>query len=43
MRYPPRPEWKRFFNRLPRWILGLILVLLFGRFVILAVWHWLFS
>jgi cytoskeletal protein RodZ len=34
---------KRHFKRLPKWVVGLILLLLFGRFVIIAVWHWVFG
>ncbi len=43
MSYPPKTEWKQFFSKLPPWILLLILVLLFGRFVIIAVWHWIYG
>jgi hypothetical protein len=40
MKYPSREEFKSYFNRMPRWVILLILVLLFGRFVLIALWHW---
>lgn len=39
MKYPSRQEFKRYFKRIPRWVILLILVLLFGRFVLIALWH----
>ena len=36
-------EWKKHFRRFPKWILVLILILIFGRFVITAVFHWMFG
>ena len=35
MKYPPHRDFKRYFNRLPWWVIPLIIVLLFGRFVLL--------
>ena len=35
MKYPRRRDFKRFFKRLPIWALPLILLLLFGRFLLL--------
>jgi hypothetical protein len=43
VKYPSTHEWKKFFKRMPRWIIALIIVLLFGRFVLIAVWHWLYG
>ncbi len=40
MKYPSRQEFERYFKRIPRWVILLILVLLFGRFVLIALWHW---
>ena len=40
MKYPSREEFKSYFKRMPRWVILLILVLLFGRFVLIALWHW---
>lgn len=40
MKYPSRREVKSYFSRMPRWVILLILVLLFGRFVFIALWHW---
>ncbi|MGD9331077.1 MAG: hypothetical protein PVJ53_07180 [Desulfobacterales bacterium] len=39
-KYPSRQDFKSYFRRLPRWVIALILALLFGRFVIIALWHW---
>lgn len=36
MKYPSNQEFKAFLKRLPKWILWLILVMLFGRFIILG-------
>lgn len=38
MKYPSNEDFKVFFKRLPKWVIGLILLLLFGRFIILVVW-----
>ena len=40
MKYPSRQAFKSYFKRMPRWVILLILVLLFGRFVLIALWHW---
>ena len=40
MKYPSRQEFKAYFSRMPRWVILVILVLLFGRFVLIAIWHW---
>jgi hypothetical protein len=40
MKYPTTKDFQRFFERLPWWVIPLILVMLFGRFVILALFHW---
>ena len=40
MKYPSLEDFRRFFKRLPWWVIPLILVLLFGRFVIIALFHW---
>ena len=40
MKYPSRQEFQSYFKRIPRWAILLILVLLFGRFVLIALWHW---
>jgi hypothetical protein len=36
-----KDEWQRYFGQFPKWIVILILVMLFIRFVITAVFHWL--
>jgi hypothetical protein len=41
MKYPSGKQWAEFFRRLPVWIVVLIVVLLYGRLVMLALWHWL--
>jgi len=38
-----KDEWQQHFRRLPKWIVILILVMLSIRFVITAVFHWLFG
>lgn len=38
MKYPSNEDFKVFFKRLPKWVIGLILLLLFGRFIILVLW-----
>ncbi len=38
MRSPSRTTFQAFFKEMPAWALPLILVLLFGRFVYLALW-----
>jgi len=35
MKYPTRQDFQRYFKRLPWWVLPLILLLLFGRFLVL--------
>jgi hypothetical protein len=40
VKYPSRQDFKSYFKRMPRWVIPLILVLLFGRFVLVALWHW---
>ena len=35
MKYPSHRDFKRYFKRLPVWVIPLILLLLFGRFVLL--------
>jgi hypothetical protein len=40
MKYPSRQDFQRYFKRLPAWVIPLILLLLFGRLVILALFHW---
>jgi hypothetical protein len=40
VKYPSRQEFKSYFKRMPRWVILLILLLLFGRFVLIALWHW---
>lgn len=42
MRTPHPQQFKDFFNPLPFWVIPLILVLLFGRFVIMFFFY-LFS
>jgi hypothetical protein len=39
MKYPSRHAFKRFFKRLPWWVVPLILLLLFGRFVLIFFMH----
>ena len=39
MKHPPPQEWREFFRRLPKWIIFLVLAMLFGRFVLLAIFH----
>jgi hypothetical protein len=39
MKYPSRNTFKRFFKRLPWWAVPLILLLLFGRFILILFWH----
>ena len=39
MKHPPPQEWREFFRRLPKWIIVLVLAMLFGRFVLLAIFH----
>jgi hypothetical protein len=40
-RYPSRRDWKRYFKPLPLWVVILLAVLLYGRLVMVALWHWL--
>jgi hypothetical protein len=40
-RYPSRRDWKRHFRSLPLWVIVLLAVLLYGRLVMVALWHWL--
>lgn len=39
MQTPSRQDFKRFFKGLPGWVLPLILVLLFGRFLLILLFH----
>lgn len=39
MKYPSRQDIQRFFRRLPWWVVPLILLLLFGRFILLLFFH----
>jgi hypothetical protein len=39
MKYPSNEDFKVFFKRLPKWVIGLILLLLFGRFIILVLYN----
>jgi len=41
MHLPSKEVFKDFFRQMPSWVLLLILVMLFGRFVLTAVWAWL--
>jgi hypothetical protein len=41
LKYPPRQLWKDFFRGIPVWAVVLIVVLLYGRLVMIALWHWL--
>ena len=43
MKYPSKQDFKVYFSDLPIWVLPLILVLLFGRFVYLVVWKLVIS
>jgi hypothetical protein len=38
MKYPSNQEFKSFFKGLPKWVLWLILLLIFGRFIIVGLW-----
>ena len=35
MKYPSRRDFQRFFKHLPAWVIPLILLLIFGRFLLL--------
>jgi len=35
VKYPSRQDFQRYFKRLPVWVIPLILLLLFGRFLLL--------
>lgn len=39
--HPPadRSDWKAFFRKIPTWVFVLLLVLLFGRFILIALAH----
>ncbi|MEJ2154120.1 MAG: hypothetical protein P8X96_02195 [Desulfobacteraceae bacterium] len=37
MKYPSSQEFKTFLKRMPRWIIWLILLMLFGRFIVLGI------
>ncbi len=37
MKYPSHQAFKDYFKDMPMWVIPLIIILLFGRFVILAV------
>jgi hypothetical protein len=39
MKFPSTKDFQRFFEHLPWWVIPVILVLLFGRFVIVALFH----
>ena len=39
MKYPSRRTFLRYFKRLPWWVVPLILILLFGRFVLIFFMH----
>lgn len=39
MKYPSRKTLAHYLRQIPRWVILLILMLLFGRFVIVAVFH----
>jgi hypothetical protein len=39
VKFPSTKDFQRFFKRLPWWVIPLIVVLLFGRFVIVALFH----
>jgi len=39
MKYPSRRTFHNYFKRLPWWVIPLILILLFGRFVLIFFWH----
>ncbi len=41
MAYPTKDQFKAYFAKLPIWVVPLIIVLLFGRFVLILIWHWL--
>jgi hypothetical protein len=41
LKYPSRQQWKEFFRSIPVWAVVLIVVLLYGRLVMIALWHWL--
>ena len=38
MKYPSNKDFKEFFKLLPKWVIGLILFLLFGRLIIVGIW-----
>ncbi len=38
MKYPSEREFKAYFKRLPKWITWLILLMLFGRFIVVGIW-----
>lgn len=39
MKYPHPEKFRDFFRRLPRWVILLVLVMLFGRFVLTLLFH----
>lgn len=39
MKTPPRHPFTAFFRRLPRWVVPLIIALLFGRFILIFLFH----
>jgi hypothetical protein len=42
MPFPPpadRSDWKAFFRKIPKWVFVLLLVLLFGRFILIGLAH----
>ncbi|MDJ0784420.1 MAG: hypothetical protein QNJ22_20830 [Desulfosarcinaceae bacterium] len=41
MGYPTKRQWQQAFRRIPLWAVVLLVVLLYGRLVMIALWHWL--
>jgi hypothetical protein len=39
MKYPSPRDFKAYFKRLPWWVVPLILLLLFGRFILIFLFH----
>jgi uncharacterized membrane protein len=40
LKYPSREQWRADFSPIPAWVVVLIVVLLYGRLVMIALWHW---
>jgi hypothetical protein len=38
-----RSDWKAFFRKIPTWVFLLLLILLFGRFILIVLVHFLFG